>query len=196
MKFSPQFRSIRKPSPRTWLGASLVAVSIAGTVAVIGAERQGTMIVLASHFIPAGTVVTESDVAFARIVDGGQGIVREATDVIGRRTATDIGPGEIVASRLIDSSLDGRRLVTVPVTTTPSRELVSGSRVQLWTVSGTHSLPPQLVAVDAVIVAVRDSGFGQGGLLDVSIGARDEMRVISALGSDDTVVAVMGDTRA
>lgn len=196
MKFTPNLRFIRKPSPRVWLGATLIAVSIAGTVTVITSERQGTIIVLASHFIPAGTVITESDISRARVADGGQGIVIEAGDVVGQRTATDIGPGEIVAPRLIDSSLDSRRLVTVPVETSPSREMVAGSRIQLWSVSGADSAPPRLVAVDAVVVAVRDSGFGQGSLLDVSIVARDEMRVISAVGSDGAVVAVMGDSRA
>lgn len=184
--------NFRRARPRVWIGVVLIAVSIAGTVTVISLERQGAVVVLAQRFLPAGTVIEADDVVEARLANPPLGFEPRNPDVIGKRLSQDVGTGEILSDRVFDSTASPRRLVTIPLDVQPSRALKAGTRVQLWTVSPQESSPPVMVAVDAVVVAVRDGGFGQTGLMDVSITAREEIAVVSALGSEATLVAVMG----
>ncbi|MEY4397379.1 MAG: hypothetical protein RLZZ40_1135, partial [Actinomycetota bacterium] len=174
-------------------GLSLIAVSVAGTVAVITLNREGTVIIVASHFITAGTVLTDDDIEHATIRVGADIPIDAETHVLGRRVATDIAPGESITSHDIDSTVARRRVISVPLTIAPPSYLRPGDRIQLWFAPTRQGDVPVVVTSDAVVVALRAGGFGEGAIVDVSIVDRDEAKTIAALGSDGAILAVIGD---
>lgn len=196
MKFTIPKPAFRSPTPRTWLGVAVILVSVIGTMWVISDNSQGTGIVLASRFIPAGTEITRDDVVEARIV--GEGLVAETTvdELIGKRVALDLAAGDLVAQHTLDSTSVERRVIAVPLGIAPSTTITSGMRIQLWSVAPNGSAPPMQVATDVVVVATRRGSFGDGDLLDVSIASRDETHLLAALGSDGLIVAIVGSGSA
>jgi hypothetical protein len=162
-----------------------------GTVMVIADSREGTGIVLASSFIPAGAAISRDDIVVARMVTDYPIAPLVAESVVGKHTAVDIAPGDIVATHMLDSSSELRQVVTVPVGISPATSLSSGSRVELWFV-GNGALPAVLVASDAVVVATRRGNFGEGDVVDISIADRDQNRVLGALGADGMFVFTLG----
>lgn len=196
MKFIIPKPALRSPTPRTWLGVAVILVSIVGTAWVISDNSQGTGIILASRFIPAGTEITRDDVVEARIVGEGFVAATNIDDLIGKRVAHDLASGDLVTLHALDSTASERRVIAVPLGIAPSTTISSGMRIQLWSVAPNGSAPPMQVASDVVVVATRRGSFGDGDLLDVSIASRDETHLLAALGSEGLIVAIVGSGSA
>lgn len=184
---------IPTPSPRVWLGISLIAVSIAGMAYSISLERSGTEMILATQFIPAGTIVTESDVTVVRVKTNGEVVLDKPPMAVGHRASVDIAAGDAITSHSLDGTVSARRIVAVPLETPPLSVLKPGDRLQLWFTSSQLASVPLLVARDAILVSALSSGFGAGDRIEVSISARDEIHLVTALGESGTLVAVKGD---
>ncbi|MFM6967829.1 MAG: hypothetical protein ACKOWN_02715 [Microbacteriaceae bacterium] len=186
---------LRSPRPRTWLGIALIGISIAGTVWVVADSRAGTGIVLAREFIPAGHVLVESDVESARLVsDSDYGELVSGSE-IGRRTAVDIAPGEIITARVLDATSVPRKIVSVPIEFTPSAALAAGTRIELWFI-GTAQGPAEQIARDAFVVSSRRGSFGDGTVVDLSVDARDAEHVLGSLGADGQFTMTLGDNNS
>jgi hypothetical protein len=192
MKFTIRKSAFRSPTPRTWLGIAIILISAIGTTWVISDNSQGTGIVLASRFIPAGTEITSEDVVEARILGEGLVAATHIDELIGKRVALDVAAGDLVTRRALDSTGADRRVIAVPLGIAPSTTITSGMRIQLWSVAPNGSTPPLQVATDVVVVATRRGSFGDSDLLDVSIASRDETQLLYALGSEDLIVAIVG----
>ena len=193
MKFSMPRIRLRAPSPRIWLGLALVAVSIAGTVWVISDRTQGTGIVLAKRFIPAGTTVTTGDVIEGRADADVVIPALTVEEVIGQRTAHDLADGDVLSRHDIDSTVSSRTVVAVPLGISPAESITSGIRIQLWFVPRDAMSPPRVIAHDVVVISARRGSFGEGDVLDVSISSRDQDALLIALAAEGAVVATTGD---
>lgn len=192
MKFTFPRLTVRSPSPRTWLGLALIAVSIAGTTWVVSDNADGTGIVLATRFLPAGTVLTSDDVARATLLSGIHTEGLEPSFVVGKRITTDVAPGDAIAGHQLDTTSLPRTVVAVPLGISPATTIGAGSRIELWLVPTDALQPPRLAAQDAIVVATRQGSFGEGDLVDVSISRRDEDAVLSAMGSGGIIIATNG----
>lgn len=191
MRFTLRRPEWKTPTPRAWLGIGLIAVSVTATAVVIADSREGTGIVLASAFIPAGALISADDVVTARLSSDIEHAGLTIDDVVGHRSAVDISPGDLVGSHMLDSTSSARRVVSIPLGITPATSLTSGSRVELWFLENTVS-PAALVAPDALVVATRHASFGDGDVVDLSIASRDQNRVLGSLGADGTFVFTFG----
>jgi len=148
--------------------------------------------VLAARFIPAGTVISSDDLTEARVqadIDFASVALRE---LVGQRTAVDLAAGDFVSQHTLDSTSSQRRTIAVPLDIAPATTIASGSRIELWFVDAENSRPPRLAAHDAVVIAVRRGGFGEGELVDVSIDVRDEGSLLAALGANGQIIATKG----
>lgn len=192
MKFPFPLRRFRKPTPRTWLGLALVGVSIGGTVAVVADNAEGTGMVLATRFIPAGSTVESEDVVAVRVSAPVEVSELLVDDIVGRRLAVDVYVGDIVTEHALDSTIAPRRIIAVPLGVTSARSLSAGSRVELWFVATLGSEPPRMVAHDAILISSLEGSFGAGDLLEVSIDSRDEDAVLAAIGADGLILATEG----
>lgn len=192
MKISLPRVRFRSPSPRVWLGIALVSVSVAGTVWVISDRTQGTGIVLATRFIPAGSPISAEDVSTGRATasTGIQALV--PSDVVGHRAAVDLAEGDIVSPHDLDSTVTRRTVVAVPLGISPAATIASGVRVQLWFVPTDATAPPTIVSNDVLVIAARRGTFGEGDVLDVSVNSRDEDSLLTALGAEGVVVVTAG----
>lgn len=192
MKLSLPRLRVRRPTPRVWLGLALIAISIGGTTVVIARNSAGTGIVLATQFIPAGSVVGLDDVAIARI--SADVVISEmpVEAVVGQRVATNVAAGDIITTHTLDSTMAQRRILAVPLGITSAQSAVSGSRVELWFIPTSGEAPPRQIAHDAVLIDSRTGSFGEGDIVDVSIDSRDEDRVLAALGMDGLIVTTEG----
>lgn len=190
-RFIPRL-TFRNPGPRVWLGLALIGVSIAGVVLTVATAREGVTIILANAYIPAGSIITESDVTTARLVAPNGDVGDSPRAVVGLRAAEDIAMGDVISRHHLDGSLSTRRILSVPLDFPPAKLIAPGDRVQIWFSPSNASSPPVLVARDAILIAVRASGFGDGDVIEISTVARDEIPLIEAMGSDGTLVAVKG----
>lgn len=192
MKFSFPRPRFATPPPRVLLGLALIAISIAGTVWVITDNSAGTGIVLANRFIAAGDVIEADDVSAASVVGPVSVAPLEASTVVGRRAAVDIVEGSMISRHHLDSSIAMRRVLAVPVGVTPATTLKAGSRAQLWFIPDDSATPPRIAANDVIVIVARRGSFGEGDILDVSISTSEEDSLMTALGSDGTLVATEG----
>lgn len=181
----------RRPRPRTLLGIALIGISIAGTTFVISRDRQGELVYLAGQYLVAGSIITDDDVVEARMSTpfGVAGATPVA--VVGKRLAEDVGPGEVISPRVIDTFTESRRVMTVSVGLTPAATVTAGARVQLWEVP--EGGVPRMVATDATVIAIRAGAFGGENLIDISIDSRDEIAVVTAVGVGAALIAVAGN---
>jgi hypothetical protein len=116
------------------------------------------------------------------------------TDVVGRVVALDIGAGEIITARLLETTSLSRVLVSVPLGVTPPSTIAIGATVDLWSVDEDGGAPPVTVARNASVVSIADSGFGGDSVLAVLIDPLEVNRVLAVLGSSHVIVATSGET--
>jgi Flp pilus assembly protein CpaB len=95
----PPLRSRRLLQPVPLTGFALMLVGLLVVLGYGAAAGQRTPVLIAARNLPAGTLLQASDLRSARI--GADGVVlsalvreREQASVVGRRLATQIGPGE------------------------------------------------------------------------------------------------------
>ena len=158
----------------------------------MSANSTGTVIVLASHTIPAGATINSDDIVEARV--HGDGVIArvEASGVIGKRTAVPIAEGEQIVAHDVDFSAGDRASMSIPLGIEPAHSIASGSRVQLWFVATDNTQPPTLVAADVIVEAIRAASFGGGSTIDASIASRENNAVLAALGGKGIIVATAG----
>lgn len=192
MKFSFPRPRLKAPPPRALLGLSLVAISIAGTAWVIADNSTGTGIILATRFIAAGDVIAVEDVSTASIVGTALVTPVDASAVVGHRAAIDIVEGAMISPHHLDSTIALRRVLAIPIGVTPANTLSAGSRAQLWFIPSDSTTPPRIAARDVIVISTRRGSFGEGDIIDVSISASDEDSLMTALGSDGTLVVSEG----
>jgi pilus assembly protein CpaB len=157
-----------------------------------GSSRQ-TVVVIATHDLAAGAVVTAADVHTAQWPAS----LRPATalsaltDAVGRRVAGRLGAGELFTStRLAGSELTagltaGLIAVPVPLVDAAAASLIrAGDRVDLLSPPGLTNQQAQIVASALLVLAVlpNDSGSANGGAqLVVAADSAAELRIAQAI---------------
>lgn len=192
MKFSFPRPRLTAPPPRVLLGLTLIAISIAGTAWVIADNSTGTGIVLANQFIAAGDVIEADHVTTASVIGSTSVTPMDASVVVGRRAAVDIVEGSMISQHQLDTTISPRRVLAVPVGVTPATTVIAGSRAQLWFIPADSTTPPRIAATDVIVIAARRGSFGEGDILDISISTSEEDSLMTALGSDGTLVVSEG----
>lgn len=183
----------RLATSRTITGAVLVAVSIVGVVGIVRLSTPGERVIMATDFLPAGTVITDDLIEDARVSGNISSPDWPLADVIGRVVGFDIGKGEVITARLLEPTQSSRVQISVPLGVNPPTSLVSGSSVDLWSVDTEDEMPPAAVAQHAMVVAMTDSGFGGDAVITVLVDSLEVDRVLAVLGTRHVVVATSSE---
>lgn len=183
----------RLATSRTITGAVLVAVSIVGVVGIVRLSTPGERVIMATDFLPAGTVITDDLIEDARVSGNISSPDWPLADVIGRVVGFDIGKGEVITARLLEPTQSSRVQISVPLGVNPPTSLVSGTSVDLWSVDTEDEMPPAAVAQHAMVVAMTDSGFGGDAVITVLVDSLEVDRVLAVLGTRHVVVATSSE---
>ena len=170
------YRSKRWPR-RIAVGGCLALALLSAIGAHAPSHRQPTLdVVLARRALPAGAAITARDVGIAAyprsLVPASS--LRRVRDVVGRRTASPVGPGEVLTSRrLLGPSLaqglpNGVVAVPVVVGSAGTDFVHVGDRVDLYRQPSTDGgdgatrieAMPVLVSARLVVLAVLDAPDG------------------------------------
>lgn len=184
----------RMAATRTLVGIVLVVASIVGVVGVVQLSTPGERVITAIRFLPAGTVITDDVIDEVRVSSLATSPGVSATNVVGRVVGLDIGAGEIITARLLETTSLSRVLVSVPLGVTPPSTITIGATVDLWSVDEDGGAPPVTVARNAAVVSIADSGFGGDSVLTVLVDPLEVNRVLAVLGSSHIIVATSGET--
>lgn len=185
-------RAVRRS--RTVVGLVLIAVSIVGVFVVVRVSAPGDVIIVASKFLPAGSVITASDIMPSRISNRSSDAVVAEGDVIGRRIGVDLGDGDIVTGRVLEPTTLSRVEVAVPLGVEPPSTINDGTEVDVWAIDSEGVSPPIAVARNAPVVSLVASGFGGDTIMTVLVSAIEVDAVLASLGSSRVLVATSGAT--
>lgn len=179
---------------RVMVGVLLIGISIAGVFGVIQSQTRGVRVLLAADFLPAGSVISEADLAEARILDPNPTYLLETSEVIGQTLGTDVGPGELITQRMFEPTLVQRVSVAVPLGYPPAQNIESGSNVSVWVVDKENNSPPVAVSNEATVTELSDSGFGADILATLLVNFTDVDRLLAATSSRRHIVITTGET--
>ncbi len=178
---------------RTVVGFGLIIVSIVGVFFVVRASAPGNVVIRATEFLPAGTVITSDMVSDGRVNWTPTGASTARSTVVGRVVGTDIAEGDIVTTRALEERETDRVEVSVPLGVTPPSSMKRGSAITLWSIDKDGVAPPVSVGRNVTVVSVTESGFGGDTVATVRVPALDIDRVLAVLGTSHLLVATSGD---
>jgi len=197
---------IARSAGRSWLdvrfliGAVLIAGSVAGVWAVVGAARETTSVLVAAHALVPGQALTASDVveidAHLGAAEGEYLVPGDLDDgIVSTRVVAE---GEMVptsaitgADEVSQTTVVVRSALGVPAGITP------GAQVELWAapILGPQEFgEPVVIAPAAIVAAVReDEGVvtGTGATLELTVPRDDVSNVLQHVASGSALSAVL-----
>ena len=179
---------------RTVVGLLLIASSIVGVFVVVRASAPGDAIIVATKFLPAGSVLTATDITVSRVSRRSGDAVQTEKDVIGKAIGVDLGEGDIVTSRVMEPTTESRIEIAVPLGVEPPAGVDEGSQVDLWAVDSEGVLPPITVARNAPAISFVESGFGGDTIMTLLVSSTEVDSVLGALGTSRILVATSSVT--
>ena len=181
-------------SSRSIIGLVLIVSSIVGVVLVVRLASPGDRIILASGFIPAGTVITTESIREGRATDVPAGLLLKAEDILGRVVGVDVGDGEFISARMLEVAAQSSAQVSVPLGIAPPTSVERGTTVELWSVDAEGIHPPVSIARQAIVMSLSESGFGGDTVLTVRISPAEVALVLATIGSNQVVMATASDS--
>jgi hypothetical protein len=181
-------------SSRSIIGLVLIVSSIVGVVLVVRLASPGDRIILASGFIPAGTVITTESIREGRATDVPAGLLLKAEDILGRVVGVDVGEGEFISARMLEVAAQSSSQVSVPLGIEPPTTVARGTTVELWSVDAEGIQPPVSIARHAIVMSLSESGFGGDTVLTVRISPAEVALVLATIGSNQVVMATASDS--
>lgn len=194
---SPVPRRLRTPSwfdTRLLLGLVLVLVSVISGAFVVSRADSTKPVLVVSHDLAAGTVVTASDVHTARVKLGATapGYLTLSADAVGRALARPVSAGELLSRSAVRAASNTDTTVPISVRPENAPELARGQRIGVW-VSTTYC-QAVLVLGDVTVQSVRDAGSGLSATSAEGVVVRVSQplaaRVFSALGIEGAVIRI------
>ena len=181
-------------SSRSIIGLVLIVSSIVGVVLVLRLAAPGDRIILASGFLPAGTVITTESIREGRATDVPAGLLLKAEDILGRVVGVDVGDGEFISARMLEVAAQSSAQVSVPLGIAPPTSVERGTTVELWSVDAEGIQPPVSIARHAIVMSLSESGFGGDTVLTVRISPAEVALVLATIGSNQVVMATASDS--
>lgn len=181
-------------SSRSIIGLVLIVSGIVGVVLVVRLASPGDRIILASGFIPAGTVITTESIREGRATDVPKGLLLKAEDILGRVVGVDVGDGEFISARMLEVAAQSSAQVSVPLGIAPPTSVERGTTVELWSVDAEGIQPPVSIARNAIVMSLSESGFGGDTVLTVRISPAEVALVLATIGSNQVVMATASDS--
>jgi hypothetical protein len=188
--------------PRLLAGVGLVAVSVVGVTALVGAADARIEVYAAAEPLRPGDLVTADDMVLRSVaLDGAEAQYLTAADVPGDGLVVTraVAAGELVPRSAAGSTGGLRATAVVLELSMPiSAAVVAGSLVDVWsTTSGEQeaSGPPTVVVPDATVVRVlEDEGFVAGGpgsaAVEVLVPRTRIARLLQAIADGDGLAVV------
>lgn len=173
----------------------MIVASTLGVVFVVGSATPGDKIILASGFIPAGTVISADLIGEGRATNIPRDVLLSTNDVVGRVAGVDIGEGEIITGRMLDVTTESRIEMSVPLGVMPPPGVTRGASIELWSVDSEGIAPPVSVARHATVLSIDNGGFGGDTILSVRVDPADVEKVIATIGSTSLILATASDVR-
>ena len=164
---SPTPRSRRRLALRILAVMATVAVGV--TIGWFAAPAGGSRVLVLTHAVPAGGVVTTADVQVMTMASAPAGHVSSLASLRGAVARSSLQPGQVVTNSVLTpaGSVPGHGLVTVGIAVTaghgPAQPLVVGDTVAVIDVpqnSGNTSPPPHLLVPSASVTAVTTTRDG------------------------------------
>lgn len=195
MTFFTSFIRRISVSSRALVGIIVIAASAVGVVFLVGSATPGDKIILASGFIPAGTVISADSIREGRATNVRRDLILSANDVVGRVVGVDVGEGEFITERMLEVMVESRIEMSVPLGVTPPSGVTRGTSVELWSVDSEGIAPPISIAGHATVLSIDNGGFGGDTILTVRVDSTDVERVLAAIGSTRLMLATASDVR-
>jgi hypothetical protein len=189
--------------PRFAIGLALIAASVAGVVALVGANDSSVSILSARDEIAPGDLVTSDDlvVTAARVgVAEGKYLTPDDVPDDGFVVTRSIDAGEFVPASAVGSS-DGITLTSIVLAlASPLPESVErGSRVDIWSsregADGVFAAPTVMVSSALVVRVIEDDGLmaRSGSNVEILIPRADAARVLEAVVNGAALSALPSD---
>ena len=145
---------------------ALLLVVAAGWIATREAAVPGIDVVVAAHDLPIGTELTPSDLSSRRATEVPDGVLGDASQLVGRRLSSPVRRGEVLTdARLVDrtgtDAGPGRTAVTVRTADGAVSQLVGpGMAVHVLAVDSGGTVTR--VATSATVLSVLTDGLAPG----------------------------------
>jgi hypothetical protein len=201
-------RRRRSPlDPRLLIGIGLVAVSVAGVVALVGAADHRITVYAAGATIAPGQHVGADDLVVRQVaLEDAPALYLTASDLpaSGLVATSVIRRGELVPRSAV-GSVEGTdsTAVVLPLAGDVSESVVAGAAVDVWgTAAGSDEpgamegggAPPVVIVPDATVVrVVQDDGFvsaADGRSIEVLVPRSRVARVLQAIADGDALAVV------
>ncbi|WP_062302722.1 SAF domain-containing protein [Demequina subtropica] len=194
----PLAARVRPPGwrdPRLVVGVLLIAIAVAGVVAVLASADRTVPVYAAAAELAPGTVLDESTVAIAHVRVGAGYLEAPASAPWGAVLTRAVGEGELIpAGAVVDAGSYGGRRLAVVATSPVAPEVGAGTVVDVW-VTPAGGGPSERAGESLPVASVSrdDPGFGLGGETVYVIVDADEVGgLLDALAHADAV-AVVGE---
>lgn len=179
---------------RALIGFILIVSSVVGVVLVVRSAAPGERIILASGFLPAGTVITTESIREGRATDIPGGLLLTTEEALGRVVGVDVGDGELISARMLEVVPQTTTQVSVPLGIAPPTSVARGTAVELWSTDSEGVEPPLSIARHAIVLSIVESGFGGETVLTVRIAPAEVAPVLATIGSSHIVMATASDS--
>ena len=187
--------------PRFAIGVVVVAVSVAGVVAIVGAADASTPVLAARAPLAPGDHVDRDDLVATSVrLGGAERLYLSADDVPpdGLVVTRAVAAGELVAASAVGSMLGERETaVVLAVDGELAGSVVPGSGVDVWSArqstSGVFEAPAVIVSAATVVRLVDREGFvvdDGSAAVEVLVPRAQVARVLEAVANDDSISVV------
>lgn len=190
---------VRRPSwrdPRLLIGLVLIALAVAGVVAIVQRADTTQPFYAAARDLAPGTVISDGDLVVVHVRVGSGEYVPQFDAVAGKVVDRTIGEGELVpSSALVSPEGYGARSIAVESSMPLADGVGVGSLVDVWVTTqddvGAHSA---LVGSGLAVTDVREasSSLGSSGAqtVYVAVPLADVAKVLEAVSSDGEIAIV------
>ena len=187
--------------PRFAIGVVLVAASIAGVVAIVGAADSSLVVYAARAPLAPGDHIDLDDLEATSVrLDGADALYLGPSDVPddGLVVTKPVADGELVPASAVGSSLgEQQTAIVLAVNGELAASVVAGSGVDVWsarqTGSGLFEAPAVIVSGATVVRLVDRDGFvvdDGSAAIEVLVPKAQIARVLEAVANDDAISVV------
>jgi len=187
--------------PRFAIGVLLVAASVAGVVAIVGAADTSLTVYAARGALSPGDRVDADDLVAVDVrLDGAHELYLVPSDLPddGLVVTRPIGDGELVAASAVGSTLgEQQTAIVLAVNGELAASVDAGSGVDVWSArqagSGLFEAPAVIVSAATVVRLVDREGFvvdDGSAAIEVLVPRAQIARVLEAVANDDAISVV------
>jgi len=187
--------------PRFAIGVLLVAASVVGVVAIVGAADSSIAVYAARGALTPGDRIGSDDLRLVDVrLDGAHEHYLVPADLPddGLVVTRSVGDGELVASSAVGSTLgEQQTAIVLAVNGELAASVTAGSGVDVWSArqagSGLFEAPAVIVSAATVVRLVDREGFvvdDGSAALEVLVPRAQVARVLEAVANDDAISVV------